>query len=313
MSHELTVRDDNFVEMAYVGDMPWHGLGQELQQGADIAQWSKAAGMDWLIKRSRVRYGTDSIFDEHHVLFRSDNKAPLSIVGEKYKIVQPIEMLEFFRDLAEDNAFTLETAGTLFSGKRFWALARIGESAVIQDNDKIDGFLLLTSSCDGTLATTAKFITTRVVCNNTLSMAMSEKTNKPITVSHRTTFDATMTKQRLGIAQGAFADFIKVSRELSYQPVSYLEATAFVGNLLLDTGTVKKDDVVTSKAFLSIMELFKHGKGNHGETKWDLINGVTEFVDHVQRAKTESHRFANALLGKGDDLKTMALERIIAM
>src|SRR5688572_13355628 len=88
MSHELTQRKDGFVEMAYVGDAPWHKLGQELTADASIDQWIVQAGMEWKIQRSKVRYavsreGDSSSFlemDSQHVLFRSDNKEALGIV-----------------------------------------------------------------------------------------------------------------------------------------------------------------------------------------------------------------------------------------
>jgi phage/plasmid-like protein (TIGR03299 family) len=142
-------------EMAYVGEKAWHGLGQQVAEGATIEQMQTAAGMDWKICRSRVRYGADDaprIIEDKHVLFRNDTKAALGIVSDNYKIVQPAQVLEFFRDLTESNGFKLNTAGTLFDGRRFWALASVGEEAVIMGQDRVGGYLLLSTSCDGSLA-----------------------------------------------------------------------------------------------------------------------------------------------------------------
>lgn len=168
--------------MAYTGKAPWHNLGNHLPEKQPIEVWAKAAGMDWRIQESTVRYdvempelGHQSLimpFEDHKVLFRSDNKQPLSVVSKRYQVVQPQEVLEFYRDLTEQAGYELETAGVLKSGRKFWALARTGKEAVLKGNDVVKGYLLLATSCDGTLATTATPTTIRVVCANTLAVAL---------------------------------------------------------------------------------------------------------------------------------------------
>lgn len=165
--------------MAYAGEIPWHGLGNRLLPNQPIEVWAKQAGMDWHIEESEVRYiagksGIGSIRDYpgQRVLYRSDNKMPLSVVSNRYKVVQPGEVLEFYRDLTTHNGFELETAGVLREGRKFWALARTGQSATLKGQDRVDGYLLLATACDGTLATTAQFTSVRVVCNNTLAVAV---------------------------------------------------------------------------------------------------------------------------------------------
>lgn len=320
----VTTRKNGFAEMAYVGEKPWHGLGQALQAGADIETWKQAAGMDWRIQRSKVRYNVsrdgEQVFEmpDQHVLFRSDSKQALGIVSPKYKVVQPGEVLEFFRDLTDANGYTLNTAGTLFDGRRFWALAAIGEEACVVGEDKIGGFLLLSSSCDGTLATTARFTTVRVVCNNTLGMALAGKAKREVVVRHTSKFDPEAAKRELGLARDNFGDFLKATRQLAAKRLTNAGAEDFVAKLLADTSTVLKDDVTKSKQFMKIMDLFKGSAmggtlvGAEG-TAWGVVNAVTEFVDHHARATTPSHRLASAWFGRGDDLKTQAFERALAL
>lgn len=322
----VTVRQDGFAEMAYVGEKPWHGLGQELVLGADIETWKKAAGMDWRIQRGVVRYATSRDdgdmglmeMPDQHVLFRSDTKAALGLVSPKYKVVQPGEVLEFFRDLTDANGYTLNTAGTLFDGKRFWALASIGEEACVVGEDKIGGYLLLSTSCDGTLATTARFTTVRVVCNNTLGMALKGKARREYVVRHTSKFDAELAKQELGLARDHFGEFLKASRELAAKSMSNDKAGDFLELLLKETKTVVSEDVRGSKQFNKIMDLFR-GSAMGGTlisaegSAWGLVNSVTEFVDHHARAKTDAHRLTSAWFGRGDDLKTEALERALAL
>ncbi|WP_217493487.1 DUF932 domain-containing protein [Variovorax boronicumulans] len=168
-------------KMAYVGQTPWHELGNQLPSKQPLEVWARQAGMDWRICETPVRYITEQAgalgsirtFEEQKVLYRSDTKAPLSVVGGRYQIVQPREVLEFYRDLTEVSGFELETAGVLKAGKKFWALARTGKETALKGNDTVKGYILLATSCDGTLATTATPTTVRVVCNNTLSIALN--------------------------------------------------------------------------------------------------------------------------------------------
>ena len=190
--------------MAYTGQTPWHQLGHALPKKQSIDVWSQAAGMQWKIQETPVRYmatgdadalyGEALEFPEQKVLYRSDTHAALSVVSQRYKVVQPQEVLEFYRDLSEVAGFELETAGVLKAGRRFWALARTGKSACLKGNDVVHSYLLLATSCDGTLATMAIPTSVRVVCNNTLAIALQGASAGAIKVPHSTHFDAQAVK-----------------------------------------------------------------------------------------------------------------------
>ena len=116
--------------MAYVGAAPWHDLGNALPPKQSIEVWAQQAGMDWSICSTPVRYLADQVgalgsimsFEDQKVLYRSDTKAALAVVGNRYQVVQPKEVLEFYRDLTEVSGFELETAGVLKEGRKLWAL-----------------------------------------------------------------------------------------------------------------------------------------------------------------------------------------------
>lgn len=318
----VTVRENGQAEIAYVGEKPWHGLGTELRPGAGIEEWRKAAGMDWSIMTSPVQYNAgDQMIDMpgQRVLFRSDNKTALSVVSDAYKVVQPGEVLDFFKDLADGNGFTIETAGTLFEGRRFWALAAINEHAVVVGDDKISGYLLLSTSCDGSLTTSAKFTTVRVVCNNTLSAALKKaESGRKVSVSHRSTFVAEQVKRELGIARDSFGSFMRNARSLAAKSVTTGQAEQFVESLLTDTKFVTASAPRRSRQFTSVMNLFEGSAigsdlpGVRG-TAWGLVNAVTEYVDHRVNTKNDSIRMASAWFGRGDDLKNTAFERALAL
>lgn len=194
MAHEVYVKNGK-AALAFVEDVPWHGLGNELSTGASIETWKTEAGMDWEIKESPVLFKTPNgqqVYSDQKVLYRGDTNDQLAIVGDSYKVVQPGEVLEFFRDLVDMNGMKLSTAGVLFGGRRFWAMVDTGRAAEVLKNDRIVGNLLLTTSCDGTMATNAVFTAVRVVCNNTLKLAMRDTEKADVLkarVTHRTEFN----------------------------------------------------------------------------------------------------------------------------
>lgn len=247
MAHELTTIETAtgqlIAEMAYVGAKPWHGLGQQLQSGAPIEQWKISAGMAWHIRRAAARFFADENTAQEccelmevpgqSVLFRSDTRAPLGIVSPDYEIVQPGTVLEFFRDLVSDHGMQLESAGTLFGGRKFWALAKIAAGEVLH-GDGVGGYLLLSTSADGTQATEARQTTVRVVCNNTLRMARQENgAGAPIIkLSHRSAFCDKKVKAQLGMARENFERGMEELRELAARQVTQGEAAEFVRALL---------------------------------------------------------------------------------
>ena len=316
--------------MAYVGQTPWHQLGSQLPPQQPIEVWAKSAGMDWSICETPVRYMTErsgmlgeiKTVDDQKVLYRSDTKAPLSVVGGRYQVVQPKTVLEFYRDLTEVSGFELETAGVLKGGRKFWALAKTGKSTVLKGNDVVNGYILLASSCDGTLATVATPTTVRVVCNNTLAVALNGAT-QAIRVPHNTTFDAQTVKQRLGIAVSQWDSFMYRMKILSERKVKSHESMNYLLKVLCGAGTGDQQadpaqGLVNERALKSVQALYEgQGKGAemasaHG-TAWGLLNAVTQFVDHEKRARSLDHRLDSAWFGQGAVLKQRALDHALQL
>jgi phage/plasmid-like protein (TIGR03299 family) len=310
--------------MAYAGERPWHGLGNKLVPQAPIETWKRQAGMDWQIEESEVRYisGTNSVgvinaFPEQKVLYRSDTKAPLAVVSRRFQVVQPSEVLEFYRDLTAHNGFELETAGILRAGRKFWALARTGQSTTLKGRDKVDGYLLLATACDGTLATTAQFTSVRVVCNNTLQIALGNATGA-IRVPHRSQFDPDVVKRQLGITVSSWDGFVARMRVLCERPVDPDSAEGLLRRVLTYAGGEGKPAVVNEQALANVRSLYEGGgrgalMASSRGTAWGLLNSVTEFVDHHRRARTDDHRRDAAWFGPGAQIKQRAWDEVMKL
>ena len=320
MAHELTINTQGLAEMAYVGEKPWHGLGQQLPEGADMDTWTKAAGMGWVIRHSPVTYqvgrGAETVQREvegQHVLYRHDTGAALGVVSSGYEVVQPREVLDFFSDLVAEGGYNLHTAGTLFGGSKFWALAKVSTFALPGD-DEVGGYLLITTSADGSRATEVRETTVRVVCNNTLTAALSSRDSAAsvIRVSHRTSFNPVSVKARMASTSSHMKAFAEAATALSKAQVTSRGAERFVQALLSRDEAQER----RPRGMDTILALFD-GAGRGADlpssrgTAWGLLNAVTEYVDHHATAKTTSHLLERAWMGSGDQLKTRALETLL--
>jgi len=324
MAHQIDTTSLNRASYAST-QREWHGLGELMPAGQDIETWAAAAGMEYKVQRATVRYATERLtpdaplhslrsLEDKLVLFRSDTGAPLGVVSDSYKVVQPREVLEFFREWAQANACTIESAGVLFGGKRYFATAKMSDGVFVGEGDKIVPYVLLSTSADGSLATEGRITTVRVVCNNTLRLA--SKGASSFRVSHRTAFKAEECRGIIESAHAEFGAFMDMSRKLASIKVESRLAEDMT-TLLLTTPTRDADAARDSAGFTKIMSLFQGGgKGSTletaRETAFGWLNAATEYVDHHVRARNDENRTAAALWGPGADLKQRALDIALA-
>jgi phage/plasmid-like protein (TIGR03299 family) len=312
--------------MAYVGQQPWHGLGTRLGPDQPLEVWAKQAGMDWQIETADVQFiaghpfpGSLHTYPDQKVLFRSDTKTPLSVVSKRFKVVQPTEILEFYRDLTEVGGFELETAGVLKEGRKLWALARTGQSVTLKGGDTVNGYLLLATACDGTLATTAQFTSVRVVCNNTLAIALRDGAGA-VKVPHRSEFDAQAVKQQLGIAVTPWSSFADHIKELANCRIAEKTAEGFLTKVFAYGHTNRESlgPTFNEHAAQKVSELYTgQGKGSGlpsaHRTAWGLLNSVTEYIDHHRRSRSNDYRRDAAWFGQGAQIKQHAWNEILKL
>ena len=322
MAHELTLnRLSSKYEFAYAGSPAWHGLGAELSEGASIDTWKQESGLNWEVMESAVRYSAfdgktthELTFPDKRVLFRSDTKDSLAIVSADYHVVQPGEVLEFFRDITEKQGYSLSAAGSLFGGKRFWATANVGKSMNAVDDDTINGQLLLVTSVDGTLATQAKFVSTRVVCNNTLTIAMGE-TGKSVRKTHASAWDASAFKLDLGLIDSGWEKFSASIKKLTDIKVSDSFALQFFQSEFFDKEKSAEDQGIGNiKRVNTLMDLYRSGAGAEYSkgTAYGILNAATELFTHgITKSRDTSHQFWNSHFTKDDALKTKVYQNLL--
>lgn len=321
MAHELDLTTGT-AAMAYIGQLPWHRLGRKLEEGAPLEEWITAAHMDYTLALRTCYYadneGWNVEYPARKIVVREDTQDALADVSNRYKLVQPREILEFYRDLVAEQGFVLETAGALFGGRRYWALARTGMESKIGKNDHLKGYLLLATSCDGTLATTARFTSVRVVCNNTLTVAQAGAQAGVVRQRHTTAWNPAALKSQLGLTKTAWEKFLSQARKLASTTIRSDMGIELLVDTLGEPNTPFDDQPEpTQKAFTRIMDLF-NGAGRGSDlatangTAWGLLNAVTDYVDHEAkpRANAES-RFMNSAFGTGESWKLKMQESLV--
>jgi phage/plasmid-like protein (TIGR03299 family) len=320
--HEIHKDSNGKSSFAFVGETAWHGLGQQLTPNSPIPVWIEEAGFNWEIKESVVQcMTTDSkilTFPERKMLYRSDSLVPLAVVGSKYKVVQPAEVLNFYEDLVESSGFHLETAGVLFGGKRFFALAKVAEEQEVFKGDKVKGYLLLSTSCDGSLATTAQFTSVRVVCNNTLSYAMRSHDGEEqtrIRIPHSAEFNPELVKVQLDLSQNSFDQFMIDMRQLANKRLSKAEEVHFLVDLFGNPRERLEDQEPGPAKLMKFVHSLYTGKGiasaETGRTAWGMLNAVTEYTDHTTGHKTNDARLDSAWFGGNSVVKRRAMDLLL--
>lgn len=301
---------------------PHFRAGVPILPGEQPSDWSRRAGLDWEAIKTPVLFDDGAGIVEasdRAVLYRSDTKAPLGVVGSKFKTFQPAEVVSFYSDLTERHGFVLTSAGCFKGGRIVWAKARTGDVMRIRGEDVVQGYVLLSTSFDGSLATTARFSTLRVICMNGLTVGADLA--PVVRVSHSSIFDADAAKVTLGVGD-AFVRFQEQAETMAEKTVSDRQAIEY---FLEVYHSMKVEQVVDAGAARraadrTIERLAKHFKTSPGAsmesaagTVWGLLNAVTYDVDHAARARSDENRATSAMFGAGERLKNRAREIALEM
>lgn len=320
MAANLDYSNDR-VNYAYVLEhgSVWHGEGNVLPLHAPLIDWKREAGLEWEAVPSPILFNDSNdmptVFPDKLALFRSDNNAPLSIVSDSYKIVQPSEVVDFFADLLDVNGMEMSSCGSLFDGKRFFATAKLNDIEVIP-GDKITGYLLLATSLDGSMATTAKTTSVRTVCSNTLTMALDEKSVNMIKVPHSTEFNSSKAKLNLGLIEESQYQFIENMKKLASVSVSDKDARKIYNDLFFNPDVAADDQHGTViKKVNDIMYLYKYGNGASlgGGTLYNVLQGATDYFSNNIKSRTESAKFWHSFYGNAEKIKLQTQKKLLDM
>lgn len=156
--------------MFSVREIPWHGLGTVVADAPSSEDALKLAGLDWEVVQSSI-YTSRGILNGYKTNIRAIDGKVLGVVTDKYKIIQNKEAFAFTDELL-GRGVKYETAGALQGGKKVWILARLPEEYILAE-EKICAYLVFSNTHDGSGAVKVAITPVRVVCNNTLNLALN--------------------------------------------------------------------------------------------------------------------------------------------
>lgn len=328
MAHEITITNGK-AEAAFGSNTPaWHGLGQVVSGLMKSSEALELAGLDWTVEQWPLRAFEDpNAPDTGRVVtvprkvanVRSDTGSVLGVVGETYTPVQNSKAFEFFDALVADKLAMYESAGSLKGGRLVWMLARIPQEHRAAKEDTVLPYVLLVNSHDGSSALRMIPTAVRVVCWNTLSLAIGSRgAGEGISIRHFGSLDARISDARraLKIAAASFDEFDEQMHQLIAADCTESDFTTYVDDIFPDNSKSEKNKWIADQRKEKLVELFHDPKqmikGIEGSW-WSAMNAVTEYVDHHAKqvgdpTERADRRMQSTMLnGPGAKIKSRAL------
>ena len=327
--------------MAWAGDKPWHGLGVEVDANLTPLQMQEAAQLDWTVSK-RPSYTLDApewsddvgiiqAENTFHIVRDSDNRI-LSHCGRDYVPIQNEDVFKFFKRFTEAGHMTMETAGSLKDGGEIWGLAKISEDFELAGDDLIKGYLLINQPHIVGKSMTIKLTPIRVVCNNTLTMALQDSGTASFRMPHVREFGTDViqaAEEALGLSAQAMTEFRTNSTLLSKTKAKHSDVLDYVAEiyqphmiaeyrneqLLRESGKAigeqaplierlnKFPSLVVDALEQSPGANLKSARG----TWWGALNAVTYVEDHLRESQTEGNALHRAWFGAAANRKSKAL------
>ncbi len=310
MAHEIEGNDSLF----NTGFVPWHGLGTVLDEPPDTIKCAlEASGLGWWVGKEQMFLKDGTEVDGHYCTRREDDKSQLGVVGADYTVLQNEDAFEWFEPLVDSGMIQIVSAGSLRGGRRVWVQAQVvgAEERVRKVEGKDDivrQHLLIAHSHDGSMNVRGDFVGQRVVCANTLRMAQSEG-GELFRIRHTKSVQQRLAYQRDVVEThiDAFHKAMGIARKMAKTPVEAEDMVQFVADVFKP-----ETEVALNNRVDQIIPLFTEGRGNVGESVWDLYNSCTEWLNW-ERGKDIDSRINSLWFGEAANLNGRAWEAALKL
>ena len=311
-------------EMMYVGRTPWHGLGTQLDGPPTAAEAIAAASLDWTVEMVPVYLDGGIEIPGKRAAVRTDTGLVMNVMSDRYTPLQNVDAFAFFDAVVGAGEAIYHTAGSLQGGRKVWALARLPGDLKVTNRDVLEKYVLLANSHDSSLAVTMQLTAVRVVCSNTMAVALGSGKKFRAIHTPGVINKAVEAREFLGLTEAYFENLMAGINRMAETKVDDPQLDDLVFKIfgLDETKAMADQHFLTRHAAETVKDLFHTGigqdmKGVKG-TAWAAYNAVTEYVDHVRpqgvrldtARSTEgdlgSKRLTSAWFGDGAKLKQTA-------
>ena len=322
MSHEISVQNGVAEMVSGSGILPWHFSQTQctIVEGLMTADEALTKGhLNWTVRGHTVQVNGQTLafpqpgekgkrLDCWQGICREDTGACLGIVRGQYEPIQNKDAFSFFDRLIGQGKAVYDTAGALRGGRQVWLLAKVDGEIQI-NGDAHRQYALMLTSHDSSYALQVQWVLTRVVCANTLSIALSNATNTAKIRHTRNWKDAEAEAARvMGLGEHYFKSIQEHLAGLNSQLLSPDQMEDFT-KLLLPSTPGTEDSTRVKNIRTEIQTLFTRGQGNHGSSRWDALQAVSDYTDHAMTLRGKaSTRLESALQGAGAKLKQDAFD-----
>jgi phage/plasmid-like protein (TIGR03299 family) len=280
----------NVETMFYAGqEKPWHGLGQQINEAPTSADALRLAGLDWQVEGRKLFLENGDNVKGFVANVRDTDNRVLGVVTDVYKVVQNIDAFSFTDQLIGNGEIDVhyETAGSLANGRRTWMLARMPDETIV--GDKFENFLVFTNSFDGTGAIRVAMTPVRVVCQNTLNLALGQA-KRQWSVKHMGDVQGKIHEAQatLGLYSKYMSNLKEEADILAQKRINEATYMQFVNDLfpVIEDNTGASDRQIRNAEevrnnFLSFRKVPYDLRRVDG-TAWGLLNMVSDFVTHTK-------------------------------
>lgn len=321
MAHEVE-------KMMYVGQVPWHGLGTKFETAPSLEEAIKSAGLDWEVAKVALQTVGTNLDVPAMAIQRQTDKRILGVVGPDWNPLQNTKAFEFFKPFIDEKEASINTAGSLKKGQRVFILAKINRDPMdIVKGDSVEKYILLSNSHDGSQAVRVGFTPIRVVCANTLAMAIGDNASKLIRLRHTKNLHQAMESVQdvMNVANQQFEATAEQYRAMAKMDMNSGDLEKFIKLVFLQKKTSTEAQIAMSEGAESdgtdettggarlierITPLFEKGRGNDMAgvkgTLWGAYNAITEYIQY-DRGNSEETRLDQTWFGQGQVLNKRAM------
>ena len=298
--------------MMFVGETPWHGLGNQVEEGINVSDAMTAAGLDWEVGLKDLQT-VDGVPVSHRATYRKSDGSILGVVGPRYTPLQNKDAFDWFQPFLDAGECGIHTAGSLHSGQKVWVLAQLNrDNSEIVPNDEVCKFILLSNSHDGSTAIRVGYTPIRVVCVNTLAFAHNHTNSKLIRIRHTRSSQKNLEQVR-DIMDNINAEFEATAEQyrfLASKNFNQADVEKYV-KVVLGLEKTPNEDIKTRTRniiddILTRIEGPKQSATNVRGTWWAAYNGFNEYLNYA-KGRTTDNRLDSLWFGQNanDNIKAL--------